>query len=396
MPHVLLYILVGAAGYAAIDHWIAANRPGADVRTQLLAGFLSLTTAGLGLATLLTLSSHSSQTLLSGGMLVIGLGILAWGLLPWVLASHTRSGHPLLPSLLSTGWAVLFLANLLVRPSLLYSDWQPPNVALSLAHWSTWLPTISPWWWAVQAMTLLTLGYCGTQLYHRYRHQASAALAMLPALLLLTLATAWDLLLTTRLVQGPFLTVFALMISTPYLSLLMLRGTSTPASAEGNHVAGGALPTPPATATQAPATPTPDAAPQVYPLLLTQAVHPDAHPGYAESPYRRQDTHFLLQQVTLPQEWGQHFQFRPPVSTSEPQPRSPLTPGHATLQIHGHEHIQQELTDISAYTSMLLHHLTRDEQDPKALAVLCKRLKQRVRDAQQRIGPEPDDATGNE
>lgn len=371
MPQGLVFLLAGACAYAACNQWLAACRPGAQVRLHLLMSLLVLAAAAAGIAYAGTLNPSSPQQLLLGGAFVIGCGILAWGLVPWVIGLQQELHAPLALTALSSAWALLFTANLFAQPSLLYAGWRPLQ-ASSLSFEAV----INPWWWAIPVLCVLSLLYCSHALYRRYRSDAHQALRLAPPLALLCCGLIWDSLVQTQILHGYQLSIPLLMLSAVYWSLVLarpVRAQHTAAQATVNRPellprwrsVAERLPDIPASIVQ----PAPISAPKRgAPLQLSQL---ESHPMAPST------AAWLQQHIAQPSAASTGDEA--PMPASCPLPSARANPRAVAVdQGDAQDPVRQGLHDIAVYNKILLHRLQDEELDPRALQVLSRHLQELV------------------
>jgi hypothetical protein len=214
MSEAALYILTGLTLYAGGHYlYLGAVRGDTDW-PQLQFGGLYWLLAAFAMTSGMTYQSTDLAVLLPTGKLEISFGILLWLAVLWYVAFRSGVKPLIVLDLLTAVWLIFLVRNLIEPNSLLYADVTPVNQSLMSGQTlDLYFANISPWWTAVELAMLASLLFCYYAGYRLYREgRREAALILLAGGVLLGLVTLHDHLVTTMLIEAPYLAPFGFLL----------------------------------------------------------------------------------------------------------------------------------------------------------------------------------------
>lgn len=368
MTEAALYILTGLTLYAGGHHlYLGASRqPVSGLHLQL--GGLYWLLAGFALTSGLTVQSSNLEILLPAGKLQISFGILLWLAVLWHVAFRTGLKPLFLLDLMTAGWAIFLVRNLIEPNSLLYADVTPVNQTLASGETLDFFYSrISPWWTAVEVGMLVSLVFCFYAGYRLYRQgHKPRALLILAGAGLLGLVTLHDHLVSIQAIRSGYLAPFGFLLFLLPASLYplwlnwrkrraapvapVIRNLAYMPEQASFHADISQLSTPPLR--PAPAVPVPS---------VTGSQGPRA--AFVERETRQGRPAMQPVAVAVAKETV--------AGTAAPSAPPPVDTATVTA-------VTDSLIDIAVYATMALNRFKRGDADPQTLESLCRKIRTRA------------------
>ncbi len=384
MAEAALYILTGLTLYAGGHHlYLGTGRTSAYPHWQL--GGLYLLLAGFALTNGLTYQSSTLETLLPTGKLDISFGLMLWTAMVWHVAFRTGYKPLILLDLITAGWAIFLVRNLMAPNSLLYADVTPvKQTLLSGETLGFFYTSVSPWWSAVELAMLGSLLFCFYACYRQYRHgQRTVALVTATGLGLLGLVALHDHLVTTQVIRAEYLAPYGFLLFLLPASLLPLLTRWRQRRARKKTPPIYNLPYMPDQASFHT-----DVSQLRAPLQFGAGRQRPAGAEVSAAPFT---VKLACRDVPPPSAGAAQPAPKPTSATAEPEVTAAPAIDNLVLNT-----VTDNLIDIAVFATMALNRFKRGDADPQTLEALCKKIRTqaiKTRRLTHQLAP-PDGETG--